>query len=652
MNILRTLTRRGCVTALTIGAVFLAAQQTGHAATLVHRYTFNEDAITTTTIDNGDGTFTTNVTSVADVIAGSAWDGALPYAGTFSNVVNDAGTVTNGEVSLAASYGQYIEFPPGIISNYPAITVDAWATISNPWGFLWAFGDTRDSDGLGGNAAWLHCRARLTITDTMPSWGGEQNAFFDPLDNRGYIHITAVIDPPTQRLLVYTNGILAGINNAETRSLTNVYSIHNYIAKSVFSGDGLIDLTMDEFRIWNGALNGIEVAGCDVAGPDAIGSAASVGTLTNLTVTVPYVTLVQGGHEIVSVTGSATLFTNQIAIDNNLCTYTSGNTGVLTVDTNGLIAAVRPGATTVTAHYGTASGSVTITVFPEPISLAHRWTFNETTGTTVADSVGGPSWDGTLPNGGTLADGQVSLLGANQEYVEFPTNIFSGMTNVTFDLWFTTQAAIPWNAWLFGFGDTVNSDHGANYFFVQPQSGRFVMAGVDPGWAGEQAATAAFDFSSNTNLHITCVACTGGGYLAIYTNGVLAGINNSLTYSISSIHDNYSYINRSLYPSDPYVDLTVNEFRIYSGAMSPEQVAINQALGPDILVAPKLSVASVGSNVIVSWPTNASGFTVVSRESLNAGSWAPVGVSPVISGTNNQVTLPITSTAQFFGLSK
>ena len=135
----------------------------------------------------------------------------LPAAGAFWILLQD------GEAS------EYVQFPPGIISNMPAITVDAWATISNPWGFLWAFGDTRDSDGFGGNAVWLHCRARLTITDTMPSWGGEQNAFFDPLDNRGYIHITGVVDPPTHRLVVYTNGILAGINTAETRSLTNVY---------------------------------------------------------------------------------------------------------------------------------------------------------------------------------------------------------------------------------------------------------------------------------------------------------------------------------------------------------------------------------------------------------------------------------------------
>lgn len=620
--------------ALAAAAAVFTAQQNVSAATLIHRFSFNQP-------DDGAGNFGAVLTNS---VGGAEWNGTLPFGGDFATTTN--------QLTLLSANGQYAEFPAGMISNYTALTIDTWATVTNPWGFIWSFGETDPGSGLGGRAVWLHANARLTITDTQPSWGGEQNAFFNTL--AGPIHITAVIDPPTGRLLVYTNGMLAGINTAVTRSLTNVWSINNYIAKSVFSGDGLIDLTVDEFRIWNGALNGVEVAGMDVAGPDAIGTAASVGTITNVMVSVPYANLVQGGQQLASVMGLATLFTNVITIDNFLVTFSSSDTNVLTVNASGRMTAVKPGTANVIAQYGSTTGSVAVTVFPEPTTLLHRWSFSETDGSlTVADSVAGAAGEGTLPNGGTFTAGQLFLMGAAQQYVNLPTNLFSGMTNITLEMWASHQENLPWNTWLFGFGNIVNNDHGANYLFVQPQSGRWVMAGIDPGWAGEQSANSGLNFSGQTNLHIVCVAAPGGGYLSIYTNGVLAGVNNTLTWPMSSIVNNYSFINRSLYPNDPYVDLTVDEFRIYRGAMGAAQAAMNYSLGPDLIEAPRLSAAIAGSNLVVSWSTNLTGFNLLASDNLTPGAgWSAVGSTPVISGTHYQVTVPATNAARFFRLSK
>jgi hypothetical protein len=54
----------------------------------------------------------------------------------------------------------------------------------------------------------------------------------------------------------------------------------NYIGRSLYTGDSYMDIELNEFRIWNGALNPIQVAGCDVAGPDTVGNAADAGTVT------------------------------------------------------------------------------------------------------------------------------------------------------------------------------------------------------------------------------------------------------------------------------------------------------------------------------------------------------------------------------------
>jgi hypothetical protein len=59
-----------------------------------------------------------------------------------------------------------------------------------------------------------------------------------------------------------------------------------------------------------------------------------------------------------------------------------------------------------------------------------------------------------------------------------------------------------------------------------------------------------------------------------------------------------------------------------------------------------------GANVVISWPTNASGFTLKSKTSLSDAAWTTVGTAPVVSGENNQVTLPVSGSAQFFRLIK
>jgi hypothetical protein len=132
-------------------------------------------------------------------------------------------------------------------------------------------------------------------------------------------------------------------------------------------------------------------------------------------------------------------------------------------------------------------------------------------------------------------------------------------------------------------------------------------------------------------------------------------VNSSETYALTVVTDNLSYINRSLYTGDPYNDLTINEFRIYNGALSPSDVAQTQVLGPDVLIGgPKLTAsAAAGHNVVLSWPTNAVGYTLTSRTNVSSGGiWNPVGTSPVVSGPNYQVTVPATNKVQFFKLSQ
>lgn len=145
------------------------------------------------------------------------------------------------------------------------------------------------------------------------------------------------------------------------------------------------------------------------------------------------------------------------------------------------------------------------------------------------------------------------------------------------------------------------------------------------------------------------------GYLAFYTNGVLAAVNNSATVPLSSVNDGYSYIGRALYSVDPYFDFALDEFRIYKGALSADEIAATQVLGPGHLLttaSPAISTAVSGGGLMLSWPVASAGYTVMTTTNLANGDWTPATVTPQIVGDQWQVGLPESGHAQFYQLVK
>lgn len=275
--------------------------------------------------------------------------------------------------------------------------------------------------------------------------------------------------------------------------------------------------------------------------------------------------------------------------------------------------------------------------------LIHRYRFSETSGTTVADSVGGSEWNGTLPNGGTFSNGQLLLSSNLQQYVNLPAGIISYLNAVTIEAWATFPTNLPWATWFFGFGDITGSS-GGNYLFCSPGGGRFAVTGVSPGYQGETNAYTSRPTWSGKTLHVTCVFDPPDGYIAIYTNGVLADLNPSGTYTMGSIIDRYSFINRSLYSGDPYIDLTLNEFRIYGAPLSAEEIAATEALGPDEVLSddnPNLNFSVTSSNMMLTWPLADAGFALQSRTNLATGNWTNVAApKPQIASNHWQIVLP------------
>jgi hypothetical protein len=361
--------------------------------------------------------------------------------------------------------------------------------------------------------------------------------------------------------------------------------------------------------------------------------------------------------------------------------YSSSNPHAVAVDKNGRLTAISAGTATITATVGafTSTNSLTVTVLAAP-TLVHEYKFNESSGTTTADSVPGnsPTWDGTLVGGATLGSGQVTLDGSSG-YVQLPAGLVSGLDEVTIETW--ASFGSPVNTWadLYAFGDSDLAGNGANYLSLQPHTGGATTSanfGIgDPGNAAEIDAASGSPLDGLVNVQVVAVYHPGAGTVSLYTNGVLAAVNSTLfnnltdpvvfagpTYNRQSIvsqtlgTDNINYLGHSLYSADPTLNASLNEFRIYNGALTAAQINADYALGPNQLLGTSTNVSltatASGGNLVIKWPTSSALVTLMSSPTLGTNAvWTQMnGVLTTDGSGHYQMTVPATVAAQYFRL--
>lgn len=88
----------------------------------------------------------------------------------------------------------------------------------------------------------------------------------------------------------------------------------------------------------------------------------------------------------------------------------------------------------------------------------------------------------------------------------------------------------------------------------------------------------------------------------------------------------------------------IDEFRIYSAALSPAETAATYALGSNQMLStnsPTAAFSTSANNLTLSWPLASAGFTLQSRTNLTSGTWEAVtSPAPQMIGGQWQVTLP------------
>jgi hypothetical protein len=285
-------------------------------------------------------------------------------------------------------------------------------------------------------------------------------------------------------------------------------------------------------------------------------------------------------------------------------------------------------ATTFTLTDATSGTSAQVTVSPfAPPTLTHRWSFNEASGATATDSVGGSNgtlinatsgtnWTRVNSTGGTTSPDRVRLPGGastSAPYIDLPDGIMSGLTQFTVEGWMTLNGAQAWSRY-FDFGTNTSgaingpggSFSGTEYITLSAQvnttttSRRLSMK--------DNNVENYYDITGDTvtygtEFHFACVydptGNNGSPRLSYYKNGALLGSLNTAFRPQDIVFVN-NWLGRSNWSGDSNTNGTYNEFRIWSGPLSPGVLADEIASGPDALPsAPRINAFNAFPNTTI-----------------------------------------------------
>src|ERR1017187_3524693 len=538
-----------------------------------------------------------------------------------SNITLVGGASLGGGVlTLPGGNGNYAQLPDGILSTFTnSMTIETWFTDTGgqTWARVWSFGGSTvsfapnnanyidlcpqagNANNINGGfwAEFNHGSGAKDAADPIPA---SSDADRTPVKTGVAVYATVVYDGPSQTARLYFNGVQVGQANVAFKPSDLGFTRYNTLGLDQY-GDSPFNGTINELRMWNGAVSQRYISASMAAGPGVI--------INNLTPTSASLTagasivLTETEQAVVTVrlpqTGSSDLLATADATN-----WVSGNTSVLTVSSKGVISAVGLGTTTVSATIAginVTSGSIPVT----KQALQHEWSFNESGGTTATDSVGGANV--TLLRATSLRGGVLTLPGGGGNYATFPAGILASNNSITIETWLTDNGGQTWaRAWSFGGSVTVaGSLIQNNYIDLIPKSG------PGPLWTEFKAGIPALttkDVSSSTTLPTGTEQYVAVTYNAqnqtcpMYTNGSLAATLTGITITPASLGNTLNnYLGYDEY-NDSVFHGAFDEMRIWDGAVTPVYELASAAAGPSVVItnlAPQSLSLSVTSTSMI-----------------------------------------------------
>ena len=204
-----------------------------------------------------------------------------------------------------------------------------------------------------------------------------------------------------------------------------------------------------------------------------------------------------------------------------------------------------------------------------PPEVVAWYRFDETSGSSAADSsgntAGGPA---ALLGGATFVAGRTTnamKLDGTSGYARLPAGILGNVGDFTVAVWVNLVASTAW-ARIFDFGSGTGS-----YMFLTPRSsaGGLRFAITTSGAGGEQRINATSPLATGAWKHVAVTVAGSTGVL--YVDGAPLA-TGSITLRPSALGGTGSFIGRSQYSADPFLNGQVDDLRIYSRALSAAEV--------------------------------------------------------------------------------
>lgn len=349
------------------------------AATLKHRWSFNEGGTGTNCVDS--------------------------VAGANGNIVRSSTGQTNftrsaTEVSLpggSSASRAYINLPNTIMSGLEEVTIEGWITPTGSgqnWARAFDFGtgtagevNSRGGSFSGTGYLFYSIQPNGSTTAKRVAIKADNQTEFssevaDSLNVGTEFHFSVVYDADGNngqpQMRYYKNGALITSLNT-TYTLDSITYLNNWLGRSNWSADANAQASYNEFRIWNRAMSAERVADHATAGANAFPTAVSIDSLTAF----PALTIESGqtarlSYVIANPSGGS--FTASINQGVGAVTGTEGFVSVTPTATTTYTLSVTAGATTRTAN-------VTVVVTPGSNPVAENLTYQIPHNTATATRV-------------------------------------------------------------------------------------------------------------------------------------------------------------------------------------------------------------------------------------------------------------------------
>ena len=154
----------------------------------------------------------------------------------------------------------------------------------------------------------------------------------------------------------------------------------------------------------------------------------------------------------------------------------------------------------------------------------------------------------------------------------------------------------------------------------------------------------------------------GTTYNGGLSSGTLFGINTNGT-GFTNLH-NFTAANVNPYTNSdgahPNAGLILSGNTLYGTAtgggnadsFTGSGTVFSLLIGPAAVSPPKLTILENGTNVILTWPTNATGFTLQAVTNVALTNWSTVSPAPVVVSGQNTVTNGISGMQKYYRLSE